>query len=55
MNIKKFTFWVRFSTAEFRFNRDISIFSRGLSRMPMFDYVEFDAIRCYIESTIVQA
>jgi chromosomal replication initiation ATPase DnaA len=37
------------------FNRDISTFSRGLSRMPIADDVEFNAIRYYIESTIVQS
>jgi len=37
------------------FNRDISTFSRGLSRMLMSDDVELDAISCYIESAIVQA
>jgi hypothetical protein len=37
------------------FNRDMSTFSRGLSRMPIAHDVELDAIRYYIESTIVQA
>ncbi len=37
------------------FNRDVSTFSRGLHRMPISDNVEFDNIKHYVESTIVQA
>jgi hypothetical protein len=36
-------------------HRDVSTFSRGLSRATKTDDVEFNAIRCFVESAIVQA
>lgn len=37
------------------FNHNVSTLSRGLSRMPMPDNAEVKVVRCYIESTIMQA